>query len=195
MAAFHVGCLYFSTGSYIERNDCSKTYWISVLRKDVLRYNFRNPDLVKSQSSVGRCFWYAGMNMLAKLDHIGREMRKMENLEIPVRHYFSEGLYAREIIIPKDSIVLGKIHKYEQLNICSKGDLSVSTEDGVKRVQAPFTTVSMAGTQRIAYAHEETVWTTIHPTSLKDVEEIERYFIAQDYNEYLEFVRSLTWHG
>lgn len=138
------------------------------------------------------------MNMLAKLDPIGREMRNMEQLEIPVRHYFSHALYAREISIPKGAIVLGKIHKFSQLNILSKGDISVLTEDGVKRVQAPFTIVSPEGTQRIAFAHEDTVWTTIHGTLLGDVEDIEKYFIAQDYQEYLEFCeeqKRLPWLG
>lgn len=115
----------------------------------------------------------------------------MEPLEIPVKHYFSQGVYAREITIPKGAVVLGKIHKFSQLNICSKGEISVLTDEGIKRVQSPFTTVSPPGTQRIAFAHEETVWTTIHGTELVDVDKIEHYFIAQDYNEYLEFCRAI----
>ncbi len=63
------------------------------------------------------------MNMLAKLDHIGREMKPMVQIEIPVRHYFAKDSYAREIVIPKDTIVLGKIHKFSHINICSKGDI------------------------------------------------------------------------
>ena len=118
---------------------------------------------------------------------MGEEMNKLPQVEIPVRHYFSHGVYAREITIPKGTIVLGKIHKFSQLNICSKGDHSVLTENGVIRVQAPFTIVSPPGTQRIGYAHEETVWTTIHGTDLTDVDKIEEYFIAQNYQEYLEF--------
>lgn len=115
----------------------------------------------------------------------------MPQVEIPVKHYFSHGVYAREIIIPKGTVVLGKIHKYSQLNICSKGDHSVLTENGVIRVQAPFTIVSPPGTQRIGYAHEETVWTTIHGTELTDVDKIEEHFIAQTYQDYLEFCNRL----
>lgn len=95
-------------------------------------------------------------------------------------NYFSKGVYAREIFIPKGTVLTGKIHKYENLNIMSKGDLSVLMDDGsVKRITAPFTVVSPPGTRRVAYAHEDTVWTTIHGTDELDVDKIEEQFIAQ----------------
>ena len=117
--------------------------------------------------------------------------RELPLLDLPVKHYFSQGVYARELFIPKGTVLTGKIHKYQQLNIMSQGDLSVLTEDGVKRVKAPFTIVSPPGTKRVAYAHEDTVWTTIHGTELTDVDEIESAFIAQSEQEYLTFCASL----
>ena len=114
-------------------------------------------------------------------------MRKFEQMELPVKHYFSEGVYGRELFIPKGTVLTGKIHKYSQLNIMSQGELSILTEDGVKRVRAPFTIVSPPGTKRIAYAHEDTLWTTIHGTRETDVDKIEEIFIAQTEEEYLQF--------
>jgi hypothetical protein len=127
------------------------------------------------------------MNMLAKLDHIGREMKVMDQVDIPVRNYFAEKSYAREIVIPKGTIVLGKIHKFSHVNICSKGDISVLTENGVVRIQAPYTMVAPPGSQKIAYTHEETVWTTFHSTDLKEVDEIEKFFVVDTYQEYLDY--------
>lgn len=127
------------------------------------------------------------MTMRQKVNAIEARMRQMDQIEIPVRHYFSQGVYAREIQIPKGALLTGKIHKYQQLNILSKGDISVLTEDGVKRVQAPFTIVSPPGTKRVAIAHEDCVWTTIHGTEETDVDKIEAHFIAQDETEYLTF--------
>lgn len=112
-----------------------------------------------------------------------------EQVEIPVRHYFSKGVYGREIFIPKGTILTGKIHKYSQLNVLVSGDLSVLTEDGIKRVRPPFIIVSPAGTKRIAYAHENTIWLTVHGTNETDVEKIEQEFIAQSEQEYLNFCR------
>jgi hypothetical protein len=127
----------------------------------------------------------------SKLENLEMLMREFPQRDIPTKHYFSQGVYAREITIPKDTILTGKIHKYSQLNILSKGDISVLTEEGIKRVQAPFTIVSPPGTKRVAYAHEETIWTTIHGTDLTDLERIEEHFIAKDDAAYLEFCEKL----
>lgn len=107
----------------------------------------------------------------------------LAKIEIPVEHHFSKDVYAREIKIPKGSFVIGKIHKFQNLNILSKGEISILSIDGVQRVKAPFTVVSSPGVKRVAYAHEDTVWTTIHGTAERDVEKIEEIFIAKTYED------------
>ena len=114
-------------------------------------------------------------------------MREATAVECPVTHHFAQGVYGRELFIPKGTVLTGKIHKFSQLNILSKGDISVLTETGVKRVQAPFSIVSPPGTKRIAYAHEDTVWITVHGTYETDVERIEEIFIAQSEEEFVAF--------
>lgn len=117
------------------------------------------------------------------------EMFKHEQVECPVRHHFSsQGVYAREMFIPKGTLLTGKIHKYEQLNILSAGEMSVLTEDGVLRVQAPFHVVSPPGTKRIAFAHTDCVWTTIHATRETDVEKLEAHFVVETEAQYVEFL-------
>lgn len=128
-----------------------------------------------------------------KVQIIEAEMFKHEQIDIPVKHYFSQGVYAREITIPAGTMLTGKIHKYEQLNILSSGEISVMTEEGMKRVSAPFTVVSPPGTKRIAFAHTECVWTTIHGTEERDLEKIEAHFIAQTQEQYDAFIaRTVT---
>lgn len=122
-------------------------------------------------------------------------MLKMPQVDLKVVHHFSRGVYARELYIPKGVTLTGKIHKYDQLNILSKGEISVLTPDGVKRVKAPFHIVSPAGTKRIAYAHEDCVWTTVHGTYEVDVDKIEEQFIAQSEQEYLAFTQGLLAKG
>lgn len=116
-----------------------------------------------------------------KILFLENEMRKHPQVEIQPVHYFAKGLYAREIYIPKGTLLIGKIHKSEHLNIISKGDISVVTEFGTKRIVAPFTMVSQPGTKRVGYANEDTVWTTIHATEETDMEKIERELIAENY--------------
>lgn len=126
-------------------------------------------------------------SMRAEVTRLEEFIRMGDQVEMPVTHHFAHGVYARELFIPKGTVLTGKIHKYSQVNIMSKGELSVLTETGVKRVKAPFTIVSPAGTKRIAYAHEDTVWTTVHGTKETDLEKIESHFIAQSEDEFLAF--------
>ena len=110
-------------------------------------------------------------------------MKTMPQLEIPVKHHFAQGLYAREILIPKGAIIVGMIHRQSQLNFCLKGDISIVTEEGEKRFRAGEMIVSPPGTKRAAYAHEETIWTTVLGTYLTDIPTIEATLIAKSFEE------------
>ena len=129
------------------------------------------------------------------LEEAMKNDKNIELYELPVVHHFSQGVYGREMVIPKGTIVTGKIHKYTQLNILLCGELSVLTEDGVKRIKPPFVVVSPPGTKRVAYAHEDSRWLTVHGTYKTDVGEIEQEFIAQTEREYLEFENQLKLLG
>jgi hypothetical protein len=111
-------------------------------------------------------------------------MLQAPQVEIKTTHYFAEGLYAREIFIPKGTLLTGKIHKTEHLNIISKGKISVSTEDGNKIIEAPCTIISRPGTKRAGYALEDTVWTTIHATKETDLVRLEQELIAESHEQF-----------
>lgn len=117
------------------------------------------------------------------ISEIESKANQCEQVEIPLQHYFSKDVYAREIIIPKGTLVVGKIHKHQSLNILSKGKIALFSIEGAKIVEAPFTIVSPPGVKRVGYAIEECVWTTIHGTSETDLVKIEDEFIATDYDE------------
>lgn len=125
--------------------------------------------------------------MIERVLELEADVRKLPPVELKYRHHYARGLYAREMFIPTGTMVTGKIHKYENLNVMSAGELTVLTHEGPKRVRAPFTIVSPAGTKRIAFAHEDTVWTTIHPTDERDLEKIERLFTADTLEDFLAF--------
>lgn len=109
-------------------------------------------------------------------------MLEHPQIDIETRHYFADGLYAREITIPAGAIVTGKVHAAEHLNILSEGEITVWTEDGMKRLRAPCCLVSRPGTKRVGYAHERTVWTTIHanPSNAQDLDALEAVLITPD---------------
>lgn len=116
---------------------------------------------------------------------------ELPEVDCPLHHVFAPGAYARTIYIPKGTVVVGKIHKHQHLNVLSQGVVSVLTETGgVERFTGPLTMVSPPGTKRAVYAETDVVWTTIHLTNETDLGRIEDEVIAKTYEEYEQF--SLT---
>jgi hypothetical protein len=118
------------------------------------------------------------------IKHAEASILECDQTEIDPVHYFCDGLYAREITIPAGTVLTGKIHSKEHINIISKGKIAVATEAGYKEIEAPATIVSMPNTKRIGYAIEDTVWTTIHanPACTEDLEQLEQELIHSEYD-------------
>ena len=112
--------------------------------------------------------------------------------DYPLRHFFAENQYGREITIPPGQLVVGKIHKHSHLNIISKGECTVVTEFGSYRIRAPHIFTSDPGTKRALYTHSETIWTTIHTTRKTDLLEIEEEIIAPTFEAYDAFAKTLS---
>lgn len=112
---------------------------------------------------------------------------ELAQIELKIEHHFSLGIYARTMYMPKNAVVVGKLHKYPQLNILSQGEVTVRSDNEVKRVIAPYIYSAPAGIKRILYAHEDVVWTTILGTNETNIEKIEQYFIAETEQEYIDF--------
>ena len=115
--------------------------------------------------------------------------------ECPLTHKFADGVYVREIFIPKGMLVVGKLHKHSHPNFLLKGDVTVITEGkGKERLKAPLSIISEAGTKRVVYAHEDTVWVTVHVTEETDLVKIEDHVIAKSYEEYELFLECNDKH-
>ncbi|MBC8642134.1 hypothetical protein IAG25_35605 [Caballeronia sp. EK] len=100
------------------------------------------------------------------------ELARLPQVECPVWHHFAPGLYARKMLIPKGVTLTGAVHKTEHLCIVS-GDMTVTTDDGVKRLtDAHAILVSKPGAKRAGYAHEDTYWTTVHATDETDLDKL-----------------------
>lgn len=109
---------------------------------------------------------------------------KLDASDFEVIHHFAPGNYAREMLIPQGTVIVGKIHKHAHINVLSHGRALVFTEQrGVQELRAPYTFVSDPGAKRSVLALTDIVWTTVHPTDKTDLAEIEAEVIANDYKE------------
>jgi hypothetical protein len=102
----------------------------------------------------------------------------------PLEHLFAPGAYARTIFVPKDTLVVTKILKVAHFAMLLQGKVTVATEEGPVLLTAPKIFVTKAGTKRVVYTHEDTMWTTIHVTSKTDLAEIEDDVVAKSYEEF-----------
>jgi hypothetical protein len=128
------------------------------------------------------------LSNIAKVDILQNELKKHEQLEIKVKHYFVPGVYVREIFMPKGAILTGKIHKYPQFHVITKGDLSILIDGEMVRLQGPINILSPAGSKRFAIANEYTYWLMVHGTYQTDLKAIEDFFTCDTEEEYLKFL-------
>ena len=108
----------------------------------------------------------------AKVERLEQEMKALPQFAVGVNHCVNGGIYTRTGTIPADTAFIGAVHKKDHINVVI-GDVTVMTNDGPVRYTGHHIIPTEAGSKRVAYAHAETVWTTILRTDLTDIREIE----------------------
>ena len=101
----------------------------------------------------------------------------------PLEHSFADGLYIRKLTVPEKTLTVTKIHAVNHAFFLQKGTISILTEEGIKKLTAPYQGITKAGTKRIIYHHDEVVFTTVHATKETDLDKIEVEVIAKDFEE------------
>lgn len=95
-----------------------------------------------------------------KIQSLEDELKTMPQVDIPVVHRFSGGIYAREITIPAGVFLTGKIYKDDHFDVMVYGDVTVTTDNGGKRLTGFNISKGNQGKKRAGYTHEETRWIT-----------------------------------
>jgi hypothetical protein len=101
-------------------------------------------------------------------------------------HYFAKGLVARELFMPKGSVVTGHIHIDEHIVVIPYGDVTVTTNDGTERYVGPCTFVGKPGSKRALYMHEDTLWIAINPSDATTREEAEQKVVVKTHEQFLK---------
>lgn len=107
-------------------------------------------------------------------------MSHLPQVELETKHHFADGMYCRELFRPKDTTIVGKVHRREHFYIVLSGEVTIVGDGYRERVKAPRIFVSKPGTKRAVYAHEDSICITIHRTDLKDLDMIENELIEPD---------------
>lgn len=114
-----------------------------------------------------------------------------DQIECPVQHHFSHGIYTRTLAIPAGALIVGKRHRFETCNILLEGEISIymGVDKEVLTLKAPCIFNSKPGEKKLGYAHTDVLFANIHPTTETDVEKIEKIFIIPE-EEYIKLIET-----
>jgi len=148
----------------------------------------QKPEQILEYATQGRgLLWERIAEFNQQLQKVeGSVLAKSEEMQsqFPLKHHIKDGLYTREIFMPKGSLVVSYIHKQNHPSFFMKGEMSVVLDTGeIKRIKAPLTIQTEVGTQRVAYMHEDVTWVCVYKTDKTTVEEAEKEIYTQDFKE------------
>ncbi len=116
------------------------------------------------------------------MDRLAAECLRLPEVEAPLIHTFTKGLYKRRILLKAGTICVTKIHNTQHPYVILMGKGQVST-DGVnfEDYEGPCEGVTEPGTQRFIIVDTDTVWITYHPNpeDEKDLLKIEERIIQR----------------
>ncbi len=131
-----------------------------------------------------------GGNMTESILTLEKAIANVDQIDLPVNNFFSEGLYTRELLIPKGTVLTGRVHKTRHINLILQGDMSIATKEGVVRIKAPYIFVAEPGTKKAGYAHEDSVWVNVHATESTNIDEIKEQFTTETHEQFLKYAEN-----
>lgn len=126
-----------------------------------------------------------GARMAALIESIRSDL---QSVQCPVRNHFAPGVYGREMFHHAGTVIVGKIHKHQNMLVMLQGEAVLVDASGRRTVRAPQVWITPPGVQRAAIAITDCIWMSVHGTHETDLEKIEAEFIAQDALEYEQFL-------
>ena len=123
----------------------------------------------------------SNVQAISAVKRLEDEILKAPQVDLETLHCLSGGMYARTITIKEGTVLTGATHKTDHVNIVS-GDISVTTDEGVKRFTGYHVLPTKAGSKRAGYAHTDTMWTTVCKTDLVCIEDIEDELVEESAN-------------
>ena len=125
------------------------------------------------------------IEMRAMIVSLEKGLSSLPQLDMKLTHHFAPGIYCRELFIPAGTLLTGKIHKTEHINIISKGRIKIITESNAFEVCAPLTMRSLPGEKRAGFAIEDTIWICVHhnPENIEDLNELEEMFTVDSFEQ------------
>ena len=95
-------------------------------------------------------------------------------------HFFTEGVYARKMVIPAGTQVPTHEHVYDHLSILAQGRVRVAVGPVIQEYVAPAMIEIKKNVAHKITAITDSVWFCVHATSATDIESLEQSVIAKE---------------
>ena len=123
-------------------------------------------------------------------------MLEQPQVDLPLRHWFCNGMYAREFSVPAGTLLTGAVHRHDSIAVMQQGRVRVVNADGTEQdIVAPATFVQSAGLKRVGLVLEDMVWTTFHVCQATTVEAAELELVTNDRSEQLQITGQVRLTG
>lgn len=101
-------------------------------------------------------------------------------MNIDTQHHFSEGMYAKQMFLPKEAIACTHKHNYDHLSILAQGKVVVLFDnDTFETYTAPACITIKKGINHAIRALEDSVWFCVHATDETDVDKVDQVLIKE----------------
>jgi quercetin dioxygenase-like cupin family protein len=113
------------------------------------------------------------------LSELNDQLQGQIQCDLGIVHHFSDGLYAKQMIILKGFLAGMHAHTYGHLSILAKGKVIVRTDFEEKEYSAPACIEIKSSILHTIEALEDCHWFCIHATDETDVSKVDEVLIKR----------------
>lgn len=114
------------------------------------------------------------------IDQHNQEYVQLDEEASNIEHFFTEGVYARKMLVPAGTQVPTHKHAYNHLSILAQGRVRVAVGPVIKEYIAPAMIEIEKNIAHTISAIEDSVWFCVHATDATDVDSLEKTIIIKD---------------
>ncbi len=115
----------------------------------------------------------------------------LKGTEDECQHVFHGGMYARGLMIPAGTAVIGRLHRLARICIIAQGECTFRDEKQGHTVTAPWFGAFEPGSKTAVYAHSDTYWIAVLLTDLTDSKIAFDTLTHATRDEYLSYCKQL----
>lgn len=114
----------------------------------------------------------SGPGMNERIEILEKHLMTMPQLDIPIREWIVNGMYAREAMFPAGALITSRPHKNNYLIVVIEGSGLIATEQGLMDFTAPMIMEGLPGRKLVGLVGNDIRWLSIDRTDCTDLEKV-----------------------